>query len=67
MAQSVCDEYSKRSFLFKPLLICLDAFKIYNGWLATNPILTKSITSGILGAAGATVASLMNRVNHSVL
>jgi hypothetical protein len=30
--------------------------------LSTNPVLTKSVTSGILGAAGATVASLMAKV-----
>jgi hypothetical protein len=56
---SACEEFPERSILFRPLLICLDAFKIYNKLLTTNPVLTKSVTSGILGAAGATVASLM--------
>ena len=54
-----CEELSPGSVLFRPLFICLEAFKIYNKLLTTNPVLTKSVTSGILGAAGATVASLM--------
>jgi hypothetical protein len=62
MAQVICDEFTNKSFLFKPLFACFEAFKIYNKLLASYPVTTKSITSGILGAAGATVSSVMNTV-----
>ena len=64
MAQVICDEYSNKSLIFKPLYLCFEAFRIYNKLLASNPITTKSITSGILGAAGATVSSLLNTVSN---
>ena len=45
--------------------LLLDFVKDYNNALKTNPLITKSITSGVLGFAGSLVASKL-RVNLKI-
>ena len=41
-----------------------DVLSLYNGLLAKYPILTKSLTSGIIGFAGALVSSKLRVINQ---
>ena len=45
--------------------LLLEIVKDYNNSLKTNPLITKSITSGVLGFAGSLVASKL-RVNLKI-
>ena len=45
--------------------LLLDFVKDYNNSLKTNPLITKSITSGVLGFAGSLVASKL-KVNLKI-
>ena len=46
--------------------LLLDFVKDYNNSLKTNPLITKSITSGVLGFAGSLVASKL-KVNLKII
>ena len=46
--------------------LLLEIVKDYNNSLKTNPLITKSITSGVLGFAGSLVASKL-KVNLKII
>ena len=56
--------YARIMSLSKNSLL-LEIVKDYNNSLKTNPLITKSITSGVLGFAGSLVASKL-RVNLKI-
>ena len=57
--------YARIMSLSKNSLL-LDFVKDYNNSLKTNPLITKSITSGVLGFAGSLVASKL-KVNLKII